>query len=41
MVNDPLFGVLVATAIAAMFAVIGWVAGQLIKVVMAALNVGE
>jgi hypothetical protein len=41
MVSDPLFGVLVAAAIASIFAVIGWVAGQLIRIVIEALNVGN
>ena len=41
MVNDPLFVVLVATVIASMFAVIGWLAGQLIRIVIEALDVGN
>ena len=38
MPNDPLFGVFVLVAISAILAVIGWVAGQLIRVVIEALN---
>jgi hypothetical protein len=41
MPSDSLFVVFVVSAIAAMLAVIGWIAGQLIKVVIEAFNVGE
>ena len=41
MPDDPLFAVFVLVAGASILAVIGWILGQLIRVVIEALNVGQ